>query len=121
MFELGKILSFFLSILSLYPIVGSAFFVPGTHWEQRIVMTLVKIAFAGCVCFASGMFFLPPPASDRIPGVRHPELDRPLTDRLLETMPVRMFLWTLAGVVVLFALSWYIEEYFVPLLWRNQP
>lgn len=110
MFEIGKALSFFVSILSLYPIVGSAFFVPGTHWEDRLAMSLVKIAFAGCVCFASGLFFC-----------KSSPAGKALTERLMQTLPVRMFFWTVAGVAVLFFVSWYIEEYYVPLMWRNQP
>lgn len=107
--EIGKSLSFMLSILSLCPIVLSAFFVPGTRWEERLTLTLAKIAMAGCVCFASGLFFSRPPRPGR-PG-----------EPLWQTLPVQMFLWTLAGVAVLFLLSWYLETYYVPLLWRNQP
>jgi hypothetical protein len=120
-FEVGKTLSFFLSLLSLYPIVGSAFFVPGTRWEDRLTMSLLKIAMAGCICFASGLFFCQPSSADKIPGVKHPDLEKPLTDRLLQTMPVRMFFWTLGGVALMFLASWYIEQYYVPLMWRNQP
>lgn len=108
--EIGKTVSFFLSILSLYLVVMSAFFVPGSRWEDRLSLSLVKIALAGCICFASGLFFLPAPAAGKS-----------LTDRLMETLPVRMFFWTLLGVVLLFALSWYLDVYFVPLMWRNQP
>jgi hypothetical protein len=110
MFELGKILSFFLGMLSLLPVLVSAFFEPGSHWEDRLVMSLIKVAFAACACFGSGLFFLKPASA----GV-------PLTDRLLQTLPVRMFFWALGVVVVMFFLSWYLEEYFVPLMWRNQP
>lgn len=107
--EFGKVLSFFLSILSLYPIVVSAFFVPGTHWEERLSLSLVKVAMAGCICFASGFFFSRPPRPG-CPG-----------EPLMQTLPVRIFLWTVAGVAVFFVLSWYLETYYVPLLWRNQP
>lgn len=107
--EIGKILSFILSLLSLYPIVLSAFFVPGTHWEERLALALVRVAMAGCICFASGLLFSCPPGAGR-PG-----------EPLMRTLPVQMFLWTLTGVAVLFLLSWYLETYYVPLLWRNQP
>ncbi len=107
--EIGRALSFLLSILSLFPIVLNAFFVPGTHWEERLSLSLVKIALAGCVCFASGLFFYRPPRAGD-PG-----------EPLMRTLPVRMFLWTLLGVAVMFVLSWYLETYYVPLLWRNQP
>jgi hypothetical protein len=55
--ELGKALSFFLSILSICPLVMNAFFVPGTRWQERLGMALVRAALAGCVCFASGLLF----------------------------------------------------------------
>ena len=107
--EIGKALSFILSLLSLYPIVLSAFFVPGTHWEERLSLSLVKVAMAGCICFASGLFFYRPPRPGRA------------GEPLMRTLPVQMFLWTVLGVAVLFVLSWYLETYYVPLLWRNQP
>jgi hypothetical protein len=120
-FELGKALSFFLSIFSLFPIVGAAFFAPGTRLEDRLTMSLLKVALAGCVCFASGLFFCQPSPAGKIPGVKNPEEEKPLTDRLVQTLPVRMFFWTMVGVIVLFFASWYLEEYYVPLMWRNQP
>jgi hypothetical protein len=39
----------------------------------------------------------------------------------MRTLPVRLFLWSLAGMALLFFLCWYLEEYYVPLLWKNQP
>jgi hypothetical protein len=108
--ELGKALSFLISILSLYPVALSAFFVPGSRWQERLTMSLLRIAFAACACFASGLLFsLPSPAN--------PETGQ----SLMSTLPVRMFFWALMGMTVLFVLSWYLEEYYVPLLWRNQP
>lgn len=35
-------------------------------------------------------------------------------EHLLATLPVRMYLWTILGVSVLFVLSWYLEESYVP-------
>ena len=109
LFEIGKALSFMLSILSLYPLLVSAFFEPGVHWRERLAMSLLRIGLAASVCSASGLFFYRP-AKPGDPGL-------PLT----QTLPVRMFFWTLLGVAVMFVLSWYLEAYFVPLLWRNQP
>jgi hypothetical protein len=104
--EIGKALSLFMSILSLYALMVSAFFVPGSRWEERLADSLLRIALAGCVCFASGLIFR---SADHI--------EAPVT----RTLPVRLFVWALAGMTLLFALSWYLEEYYVPLLWRNQP
>jgi hypothetical protein len=102
--EIGRALSFFLSILSLFPVLRSAFFVPGSHWQERLAMSLVYVALAACVCFASGLLFCwPSPAN-------------PNGKSLTSTLPVQMLLWALAGMTVLFAVSWYLEEYYVPLL-----
>jgi hypothetical protein len=40
---------------------------------------------------------------------------------LLHTLPVRLFLWALSGFSLLFVLGWYLDAYYVPLLWRNLP
>jgi hypothetical protein len=104
--DLGRLLSFALSILSLYALLDSAFFVLATTWEERLILSITRIGLAACVCFASGLLF------------RHssdPEV------RLTKTLPMRMFFWTLFGVAVLFAASWFLDVYYVPLLWRNQP
>jgi hypothetical protein len=109
--ELGKALSFFASILSLYALMGSAFFTPSSTWEDRLIASLVRIGLAGCVCFASGILF-------REEAVRRaPESDPPLANML----PVRLFLWSLVAMALLFVLSWFLETYYIPLIWKNQP
>ena len=108
--ELGKVLSFLLSILSLCDLMMGAFFVPGTRWEDRLAASLIRIAFAGFVCFGSGCFFA---LTARAHGAAETSL--------VSTLPVRLFLCALAGMALLFALSWYLDAYYVPLLWRNQP
>ena len=108
--ELGKVLSFFLSILSLCEVMMGAFFVPGTRWEDRLAASLLRVAFAGCACFGSGIFF-------EITAHNHGDSGA----TLMSTLPVRLFFCALAGMALLFALSWYLDAYYVPLLWRNQP
>ena len=112
--DIAKALSFFLSLLSLYPVVGSAFFIPGSRWEDRLVLTLARVGLAGCICLLSGILFAKPWQTVHGPAAHGSE-------RLLATLPVRMFLWTVAGVAVLFVSSWYCDVEFVPLLWRNLP
>jgi len=102
--ELARPLSFFLGIMSLYPVLGSAFFVPGTRWEERLVGALLRIALAGWTCLMSGLVF------------SRPSPVNPNGERLMATLPVRMFIWAMVGMAVLFALSWYLEDYFVPLM-----
>jgi hypothetical protein len=110
LFDIAKALSFFLSILSLYPVAVSAFFVPGAHWQERLVLSLARMGLAGCVCLLSGLLFSKPWQAE--------EGNSP---SLLATLPVRMYLWTVLGVSVLFLLSWYLEEFYVPYLWRKLP
>jgi hypothetical protein len=103
--DLGKAISFALSILSLYALMDSAFFTLATRWEERLAASIARIGLAICVCFASGILFH---QSD--PGV-------PVT----RTLPVRLLIWTLLGATLLFATAWYLDVYYVPLLWPNQP
>jgi hypothetical protein len=104
--DLGRLLSLSLSILSLYALLDSAFFVLATTWQERLILSISRIALSACVCFASGLLF------------RHstnPEVP------LSRTLPVRLFFSTLFGITVLFAVSWYLDVYYVPWLWKNQP
>jgi len=103
--ELAKPLSFFLAMLSLYPVLVSAFFVPGSHWQERLTLALLRVLLAGSVGFASGLFFAWPSGANA--GSQQ---------SLLATLPVRMFLWAMAGMAILFAVSWYLEEYYVPMM-----
>jgi hypothetical protein len=104
--EIGKAVSLLMSILSLCALLESAFLIPGARWEERLVASLLRIALAGCVCFASGLLFR---SADTEPA------------SVTRTLPVRLFFWALAGMTVLFVVSWYLEEYYIPLIWRNQP
>ena len=106
--ELLRPLSFFLAMLSLYPVMLSAFFVPGTRWEDRLEMALLRVVFAACICFTSGLLY----------AWHSPALHEP-SQPLLSTLPVRLFLWALAGMAVLFVLSWYLDTYYVPMARRD--
>ncbi len=101
--DLARAISFFLGIVSLYWVMLSAFFVPGSRWQERLEACLFRLAVAACIALASGMLFAWRPAARRM------EQESPLA-----TLPMRLFLWSLAGMSILFALSWCIEEYFLP-------
>jgi hypothetical protein len=101
--ELLRPLSFFISMLSLYPVMLNAFFVPGTHWEERLEMALLRVVLAACICFTSGLLYSWHTASQP-------------AEPLLSTLPVRLFFWTMLGIVLLFAISWWLDAYYVPLL-----
>jgi hypothetical protein len=103
--ELGRMLSFVLSILSLYPVMMSAFFEPGSRWNERLTVILLNIALAACVCFSSGLLF-------SWPARTNPDAGQPL----MSTLPVRLFFWAMAAMAILFAVSWYLEAYYLPLI-----
>ena len=108
--ELARPLSFILSILSLYPVMFSAFFVPGTHWQERLATALLYIALAACICFMSGLLF-------SWPSRANPEAANPGSGQsLMSTLPVRFFFWAMTAMTILFAVSWYLEEYYLPLI-----
>lgn len=105
--ELLRPLSFFFSMLSLYPVMLSAFFVPGTHWEERLWMALLRVAFSACICFASGLLYSWHAGPQASPTASEP---------LLSTLPVRLFFWGVGGMAILFVLSWYLETYYIPMI-----
>jgi cation transport ATPase len=104
--DLAKAVAVILSILSIYGLLGSAFLAPGSPWQHRLLNSIEILAIAGCVCFASGLIFS-------------------LTDQpeppVTQTLPVQLFFWSLGGVVLLFLLSRYLEVYYIPFIWKNQP
>jgi ABC-type enterobactin transport system permease subunit len=104
--ELAKAVALVLSIASLYALLGSAFFTLGSPWQQRILSSVETLAMTACVCFASGLLFSIT-ASSGPPVVR--------------TLPVQLFFWSLGAMVLMFLLSRYLEVYYLPLIWKNQP
>jgi hypothetical protein len=99
MLELAKAVSFLVCILSLYWAGISAFFVPGTEWQERLWIAAFKLVAAAAVCFYSGMVF------------SWPSRTNPTAfQRLTATLPVRLFFWAVAGISVLFTLSWYVAD-----------
>jgi hypothetical protein len=95
--DLGKTLTFFLSLTSLFWAALGAFFQPGSWWQDRLGVAAGKLLISCCICFASGMLF-------RWPAKTNPDAGQPITS----TLPVRMFFWGAAGISVLFGMSWYL-------------
>jgi hypothetical protein len=108
--ELGKAISFLASLLSLFPLLFSAFFVPGTQWEDRLLLSMDKAALAAACCFVSGLFFV---WSERHSAAEHASV--------FSTLPVRIYFLALGAMALLFAASWWLETYYMPLLWKNLP
>jgi len=116
--DLGKAVSFVGCLAAIYAMMGSAFFSPGSHWEQRLLEAALRMAFAGCACMVSGTIFALAGGEGSDGDDQRHNADGP---HLFRTLPVRLFVWATTAMAVLFLLSWYLEEYYVPLLWRNQP
>ncbi|MGB7439229.1 MAG: hypothetical protein WBR26_14295 [Candidatus Acidiferrum sp.] len=104
--DLGRVFSFLFSILSLYSVMHTAFFVTATTWRERLIASIAQIVIAACICAFSGVLF-------RVHS--HPAVP------LSRTLPVVLFLWTLTAFLILFPLAWCLDTYYIPQLWRNQP
>ena len=113
--DLTKALSFFVSMFALYPVVAGAFFVPGSHWQDRLILAAARMGLAGCLALVSGILFARP--WDYKDETGQDGAGR----RLFAALPVRIYLWTILGVAILFQLSWYLEEFYVPYLWKSLP
>jgi hypothetical protein len=111
MLQIAKFVALAVSILSLCALMEHAFFVPGSPWGDRLLDALAMLGLTASICFASGLLF-------EIPNRRFdPEPTPPLT----RTLPVRLFFWGAGVMAVMFLLSWFLAEYFVPMIWKNQP
>jgi len=99
--DLARTASFLLSLLSLCWVTIGAFFVPGSRWEDRLTLALLRVALAACICFFSGLLFSWPSSSHR--SHRHSQ-----PPSLVSTLPVQLFFWTIAGIALLFLGSWFL-------------
>ena len=106
--EVGRLVSIIVSVISLYALLGSAFFTLGSHWQLRLEHSILTLGMATCVCFAGGIIF----TLTESPA-RQPSLHR--------TLPVQLYYWGVGATVLLFLLSLYLETYYVPFLYKNQP
>jgi hypothetical protein len=109
--ELAKVVALILTIMSIYALLGSVFFVPGSPWQHRLLTSIETLAMTGCVCFASGLLFSI--TTRPVNGEEGPPVTR--------TLPVQLFFWSLGGVVLMFLLSRYLEVFYIPTIWKNQP
>lgn len=104
--DLAKAVALILSIVSIYALLCSVFFVPGAPWQQRLSNSIETLGMTACVCFASGLLF-------SVTARTEPPVTR--------TLPVQLFFWSTGGAVLMFLLSRYLEVYYIPLIWKNQP
>jgi hypothetical protein len=97
--DLLKAISFFLDIVLLYGVAISAFFVPGSGWQERLDAALVRLGLAACACLLSGLLFNWPARA--LPSFRS----------LVSTMPVQLLFWGAGAIAILFVSAWYFDSY----------
>ena len=90
--DLLRVCSFFACLVALMHAATHAFFVPGLLWPQRFLLIAARLGMAACACLFSAVLFAP----------RHQPLRR--------TLPMRLFAWSAAIILVLFAASWYFGD-----------
>ncbi len=102
--ELGKFVSLLAGIVSLHAVFYTAFLAPATGLRERVFQSLDMLTLACGVCLVSGLIFQ---RWDRKAGIEH--------SSIAASLPMRIFWWFSGVVVLMFAASWYLEEYYLPL------
>jgi len=102
--ELARPVALLCSILSLLGVFHSAFLEPAGDVEQRLVGSLGPLLLAAGMALLGGLTF----QARRRGGANH---RGEYGASLIETFPVRVFCWSVAGMAVLFLLSWYLETH----------
>jgi hypothetical protein len=102
LFEVARPVTLIFCILSLYSVFDVAFLAPSIDMRQRICDSLVLLALAAATSLISGLIFRDSPPEQNAGGTR-----------LTATLPVQMFCWAASTMLVLFAVSWYLETYCV--------
>jgi formate/nitrite transporter FocA (FNT family) len=95
--EAVKPIALVLCLLSLFAVFYTAFLVPASGVEQRLLDSAVLLSLAAGICLSSGMIF-----RESTPDGIEP---------VIRTLPVQMFCWAVGVMVVLFIASWYLETY----------
>jgi hypothetical protein len=100
--EVAKPVALVFCILSLYAVFDAAFLGLSVSMQQRICDGLACLVLAAVISVISGLIFRDATPASSVSG-----------SRLWATLPVQMFCWASGVMLVLFALSWYLETYSV--------
>lgn len=97
--EIMKPIALLLCLLSLYAVFHTMFLTPAITLEQRILHALELLAISAAISLTGGVIFSRPvsASSNQSP--------------LFTTLPVQLFCWSTAVMLVLFTISWYLENY----------
>ena len=117
--DIAKPASLLLCILSLFSAFNAAFLVTATAVADRIDASLIRLALAAAIAIVSGLLFR---EAERDYEARFdaefnaffgtPTAPAP-SPSLARTLPVQVFCWATAAMLILFAISWYLETYAV--------
>jgi hypothetical protein len=102
--ELGKFISLLAGIVSLHAVFYTAFLAPVGGMRERVFQSLDMLVLACGVCLASGLIFR---SWDRKAGIEK--------SSIAASLPMKIFWWFSSVVVVMFAASWFLQTYYLPL------
>jgi hypothetical protein len=100
--EIAKPIALMLCMVSLFGVFHTAFLVPAADMQQRISTGLERLALAAAISLISGVIFREP-ASGASSGNGN--------SHVFATLPMRVFLWTTAAMLIFFVVSWYLESH----------
>jgi hypothetical protein len=100
--EIAKPVTLVFCMVSLCAVFHTAFLVPASDLDQRILDSLGLLALAAGISLVSGLIFC-----EATPATQGG------SSRLAGTLPVRMFCWASGLMLILFIVSWYLENYCV--------
>lgn len=95
--DLARPLALLVCILTLCGLFYTAFLAPANTAEQELWDTLTVFSLAAGICLASGMLFHEGAGAGAI----------------LRTLPMQIFLWATGVMAAMFAVSRYLEAYFI--------
>jgi hypothetical protein len=98
--ELAKAVTFIFCILSLYALFMTAFLVPSSDMHQKICDSVSLLMLAAGMSLINGLIFLRATPESRAGNAR-----------LMTTLPVQLFVWSSGIMLVLFIVSWYLENH----------
>jgi hypothetical protein len=102
--ELAKFASLLIGILALDAVLHTAFLEPGRNLEQQLLPSLRMLLLAGTACLGSGYIFR---TWQLKAGQRNATVAR--------SLPMLIFWWAGGMITLLFAVSWFVERYFLHL------
>ena len=98
--ELARPVALLCCILSLLGVFRAAFLELSSDVEQRLAGSVGPLLLAVGIALISGLIFQARGCS----RAGH-------SASLVETFPMKVFLWSIAGMLLLFLLSWYLEAH----------